>query len=98
MAIFDLLPDIGVTVEVDKQPLKEYNDDDLEVVPGKFGQYQASRTVAKYVEAVSGKEYSINVKVGSGYQRDCPTLGFSVKIDGKEVDSWYLRECKELPL
>ncbi|PQE20745.1 hypothetical protein CJF30_00002064 [Rutstroemia sp. NJR-2017a BBW] len=97
MAISHLLPDIEVTVDVDKQPLKEYNDDDIEVVPGKIGEHQASRTVAKYIEAVSGKEYSINMKVGSGYQRDFPTLGFTITIDGKKVVSWLLTEDRGLP-
>jgi hypothetical protein len=97
MAIFHLLPDIEVTVDVAKQPLKEYNDDDIEVVPGKIGEHQASRTVAKYIEAVSGKEYSINIKVGSGYQRDCPTLEFTTTIDGKLVHSRLLMEDQELP-
>ncbi|PQE06594.1 hypothetical protein CJF31_00009722 [Rutstroemia sp. NJR-2017a BVV2] len=97
MAILDLLPDIEITVDVDKQPLKEYNDDDLQVVPGEVGEYQASRTVSKYIEAVSGKDYCINMKVGSGYQRDCPTLSFELDIDGKRIRSWCLRECQKLP-
>ncbi|PQE27999.1 hypothetical protein CJF32_00005767 [Rutstroemia sp. NJR-2017a WRK4] len=98
MAISHLLPDIEVTVDVDKRPLKEYNDDDLEIVPGKIGEHQASRTVAKYIEAVSGKEYSIKVEVGSGYKRDCPTLGITITINGKIVNSWFLRKGRKFKL
>lgn len=79
MAILNELPGIEVAICVDDQPLQEHEDeDDHEAAPGPVGAYQASKTVFKYIEAVTDKEFSIKFAVKAGYQFDCPTLGFRI--------------------
>jgi hypothetical protein len=85
MAVLEGLEGIEVTVCVDGQALNEYNDDELEVQPGAISAHQASKTVSKYVEAVTGKEFSIKTTVKSPYKMDCPCLSFLVKVDGSSV-------------
>jgi hypothetical protein len=85
MAVLDGLEGIEVSVCVHGQALHEYEDNDLEAEPGDVGAYQASKTVSKYLEAVTDKEFSIKIVVKDPYEMDCPTLGFQVKVDGMVV-------------
>jgi hypothetical protein len=68
MAILDLVPGLEVTVCVDDHPLEEYNDDEeVEAQPGEAFQHQASRTVSKYVESITDKEFEIRCNVTSAF-------------------------------
>jgi len=89
MAIFDFLPGFEVTVNVDGEPLKEYNDNEDEIIPGEVGKYQASKTVAKYIELVTGKGFTIKLSVGHPYKmRD--HLSFTIMADGVCIDRFLL--------
>jgi len=94
MAVLEGLKGIEVTVHVDGQALHEYEDDEAERQPGAIGEYQASKTVTKYVEAVTGKEFAISIKVRAPYEMDCPTLAFWIMVDGSEVSRRVLRKQK----
>jgi hypothetical protein len=60
MAVLDALPGLTVSVYVNGQPLPEFEDDTEKEPPdGLVAEYQASRTIWKYVEAVSDKGFSI---------------------------------------
>lgn len=84
MAILPAAPGLVAEICVDNQPLEEYEDDDeLEVEPGPAGEYQASRTVSKYIKSTSDKEFFIRVTVQPGYVFDCSGLEVRLEIDGK---------------
>ena len=92
MAILDLVPGLEVTVCVDDHPLEEYNDDEeVEAQPGEAFQHQASRTVSKYVESITDKEFEIRCNVTSAFNMDCPTLFFTVFVDGAKLVSRLIR-------
>jgi hypothetical protein len=97
MAVLKGLEGIEVTICVDGQALQEYNDDEIEVQAGAVGAYQASKTVSKYIEAATGKEFAIKVTVKSPYKMDCPTLGFPCGVDGMDVSNRCLRKTKYKP-
>ncbi|KAF8860115.1 hypothetical protein BDZ45DRAFT_649240 [Acephala macrosclerotiorum] len=85
MAILDKVPGLEVTFCVDGMPLEEYDDDEELTLgkPGAIGEYQVARTVSKYVEALSDKEFSINVKMDSSFSFDCPSIATPINVDGK---------------
>ncbi|KAJ8066196.1 hypothetical protein OCU04_005282 [Sclerotinia nivalis] len=98
MAILEAVPGIKVTVCVDKQALQEYDDDELEAVPeGEVEKYQASRTVAKYIESRTGKNFRIKLEISKAYRFDSPTVGFFVFVDGVRVRKTYGGE-RHIPL
>jgi hypothetical protein len=99
MAILDLVPGIEVSVCVDGHPLKEYNDDEeVEAQPREAFQHQATRTVSKYVESTTDKEFEIRYSVTRAFKMDCPTLSFRIFVDGARARSclFEVREYKEL--
>src|ERR1700759_106583 len=85
MAVLDSLEGIEVTVCVDGQALRDYNDDEIEAKSGPFSAHQASKTVSKYIEATTGKEFSIKIVVRDLAKIDCPALNFQVNVDGMRV-------------
>jgi hypothetical protein len=87
MAVLNGLEGIEVTICVDGQALHEYNDDEVEAQAGAVGAHQASKTVSKYIEAATGKEFAFKVTVKPPYKMDCPALSFPCRVDGMEVDS-----------
>ena len=91
MAIIDLVPGIEVSVCVDDHPLEEYNDDEeVEAQPGGAIQHQATRTVSKYVESATDKEFEIRYNVTSAFNMDCPTVMFKFFVDGTHIASRIL--------
>jgi hypothetical protein len=92
MAVLDDLEGIEVTICVDGQALHEYNDDEIEAQAGAVGAHQASKTVSKYIEAATGKEFAVKVTVKSPYKMDCPTLSFRCRVDGMKVGSRGLQK------
>lgn len=97
MAIVKPVRGIKVTIHVDKKPLQEYDDDEFEVAPGINEEYQTSRTVAKYVESVSDKEFGVNICVDKSFRMDCPNLSAAIEIDGVLVTNIIL-EKSALPM
>ena len=88
MAIFDLYPGLEVNITIDGVALPEYDDDEEEAPkPGPVAAYQASKTVTKYIESVSDKEFAIEVKLNPGYVMNCGSLTVSVFIDGQCLNS-----------
>ncbi|KAH9207285.1 hypothetical protein DL95DRAFT_396184 [Leptodontidium sp. 2 PMI_412] len=88
MAILDRVPGLEVTVHVDGQQAQEYDDDEGEpAVLGAVGWYQAARTVRKYVESISDKEFLVQLSLDRSFKFDCPTLSCELSIDGKIVRS-----------
>ncbi|TGO50406.1 hypothetical protein BCON_0184g00110 [Botryotinia convoluta] len=84
MVFLDKLPGLEFHFEVNGERVEEYDDDEeVETKPGPVGEYQSSRTVAKYIEAVTGATFSIKCPISSGFKMDSPNLLIYVYVDGK---------------
>src|ERR1700755_3403370 len=79
---------VGVAVLVDGQPAREYdNDDDTEL--------DTERSVTKYVEVVSGKEFSFTVFIQPGFTWGrADTIVARPSIDGKQLTGICLAKSK----
>jgi len=77
-----------VVVFVDGQPAREYdNDDDTEL--------DTERSVTKYVEVVSGKEFSFTVFLQPGFTWGrADTIVARPSIDGKQLTGICLAKSK----
>ncbi|KAF4626757.1 hypothetical protein G7Y89_g11399 [Cudoniella acicularis] len=96
MAIHDRLPGVKVEILVDKEPLQEYTDDEVHTPagPNDNGAQKAARTVSKYIEAVTGKEFQVRVTIDDTYKPDCPTLLANVFADGIHLVGRTMRSVK----
>lgn len=72
MAIIDSVPGVEVSICVDKVPLTEYPDDEQE----------GGHTTSRYVEAVSGREFTIKLEVTEAAVFVSDRIAFDVYIDG----------------
>ncbi|KAK6612634.1 hypothetical protein H4I96_01847 [Botrytis cinerea] len=87
MAVLDKLPGLEFYFEVNGERLEEYDDDEeVEIKPGPVGKYQSSRTVAKYIEAVTGAAFGIKCHISSGFKMDSPNLFIKVYADGNYAE------------
>ncbi|KFY91498.1 hypothetical protein V498_05436 [Pseudogymnoascus sp. VKM F-4517 (FW-2822)] len=81
MAILDTLPGVEVSILTNGQTVEEYVDAD-EVVDGPL----ASKTVVKYIEAISDAEFTVKRTVLDSFRlhkQKVDDLLFQVKLDGK---------------
>jgi len=62
MAIFSGVPDIEVTIHQNGAAMDEYDDNESHEVEGELKEYQASKTVSKYIESRTGQEFSVEVR------------------------------------
>ena len=84
MAVLDDLPGLGVSICIDGQPVEEYNDDEEEeVAETPIAEYQAAKTISKFVESISDKEFSIRIALESPFVMDYDSLLCPIHIDGK---------------
>ncbi len=94
MAIPERVPGLQACVLVDGNALPEYDHEEIEPTkPGPIGEHQAVRTVSKYIEAVSGKEFGIRISLNTPFKLNCPTLTVRIQIDGKWVGGTYIRKA-----
>jgi hypothetical protein len=94
MAVLDTLPGVTVSINVDGQPLPEYKDDtEEETLDGPVAEYQTARTVCKYVEAISDKEFCIKMTLDAPFRMDCPSLEFACSIDGHRTHAPLIRKA-----
>src|ERR1700712_1287703 len=87
MAVLDDLPGFDVSILVDNTALKEYDDDEevTSAESGAIGEHQVSKTISKYIEAMSDKDFQIHLKLLEGHQMNCPTYTTIIRIDGQLV-------------
>ncbi|KAF4621903.1 hypothetical protein G7Y89_g14442 [Cudoniella acicularis] len=91
MAIFDSLLGLEATVLVDGIALKEFEDNEDESPGvGPINEYRASKTVSKYIESTSDKDYSLRLTVDQLYAIDSPSLIVKVVIDGKVMRKFVI--------
>lgn len=83
MAVIDVLPGVEVTVDVDGNPLKEYEDRDEE---------EPEKTITRYVEAQSGKKFSIRVKCSKECKFKGDSITFRFYADGTNADAIVLEK------
>ena len=76
MAVLDTLPGVEVNIVVNKKPLKEYQDSDVE---------EEHRTVTRYVEAVSNQVFEIHMTIEKGFKFRGNCLTFKIYVDGNRV-------------
>jgi hypothetical protein len=95
MAVLDTLPGLTVSIHVDDEPLPAYEDDTKEETPDDpVAQYQVARTLCKYVEAKSDKEFCIEMFLDPPYIMHCPALVFVCWIDGNLVDELVISQAE----
>lgn len=75
MAVIDKLPGIEVTVICDGRALQEYDCEEHELQPT-----SSKKTVTKYIESQSDKEFKIRVHMGRVLS---PNIQYEVHVDGK---------------
>lgn len=73
MAVTDLLPGVVIAVTVGGNDLQEHRDDDLE---------EETRTTTRYIEATSGQNFAVRIKVKQGFRFAGDALSFHVHVDG----------------
>jgi hypothetical protein len=97
MAVLESLPGLTVSIHVDGQPLPEYEDHTEEETPdGPVAEYQAARTVCRYVEALSDKDFCIKTSLDAPYIMDCPSLMFPCWVDGNPAPAKVLKKTHHL--
>lgn len=87
---------LEVTVCVDGQALTEYgteNDkiehDDPDVVL-----HQNKWTITKYIEATTGKAFTIKLSAKRPYKLDAPNLAFEVNVDGNLIQAPLMNKAE----
>ncbi|KFX99241.1 hypothetical protein V490_01888 [Pseudogymnoascus sp. VKM F-3557] len=83
MAVIDEVPGLDVSIWMNGQPVKEYEDAGEEI-DGPL----ASKSVVKYIEAISDTEFAVNFSVLPVFKEHRQTkddLLFKAQVDGK----WY---------
>jgi hypothetical protein len=85
MAVLDITPGIEVTICSGGQALPEYENNDTKAEQVNSSAYKTYRTVSRYVESVTGQEFSVNMSLSPRFNFDCPTIAFRVHVDGVEV-------------
>jgi hypothetical protein len=69
MAIFPGLPGVEVTILINGMAVWEYDDDDeVDFKPDELSQYQALKTISKYIESMTDEEFTIQV---SSLEAEC---------------------------
>jgi hypothetical protein len=100
MAIQDDIPGLEVVVCIDGKPLEEYDNNEEEQakpgLPSEVFQYQAARTVTKYIESVSDQEFIIQINLAPPFKMDYACLKADIHIDGKWVSSPLIQKSKNL--
>lgn len=88
------MPVFEVTVCVDGEPLREYDYDEEEEVPGNdVAQCKAARTTTKYVESVSGKGFCGIATLNKGFNMGYDSIRMRLHIDGQYMTGAALRKA-----
>jgi hypothetical protein len=95
MAILNSVPGLEICVCIDGEALVEYDDDEeQEVGAGHVAEYQAAKTVSKYIESISDKDFGIKATIGPKYVFDSSAVSFAIEIDGKLMITPILEKSK----
>ena len=83
-----ILKDFTVTVQVDGQPVHEYDDE----TEGNQGPSQ----VTKYIEAISETRFTIKIDVSRSMIFTSDGLLFKLMLDGRDVTSSYYSKAEHV--
>ena len=61
MAISPGLPGVEVIILINGMAVWEYNDNEVDFKPDELSQYQALKTISKYIESMTDDEFTIQV-------------------------------------
>lgn len=92
MAVIDAVPGVKVSICINGQPVEEYEDSGEEI-DGPL----ASKTVVKYIEAISDAEFTINTTALPAFEKHRKTrddILVDTKIDGTWVRGRFQRYAK----
>ncbi|KAK5711520.1 hypothetical protein LTR17_018348 [Elasticomyces elasticus] len=73
MVAIDLLPNFDISIKVDGQPFKEYENHD---------EAEQARNVTSYIEAVSGRLFEIHMVAQNNFRCQGDCLSFTIHVDG----------------
>ncbi len=92
MAIHEDLPGVEVTVCLNGEASKEYpaENDDFEHEDPAVVLHNQTWTITNYIEAVTGKPFTIKMKACDPFRLQSPTIGFDVYVDGNYIDGTLL--------
>ena len=80
MVVLDILPSIEVWIEVNNEPLEEYEDQD--------GSPDKKKCVTRYIAAQSGQSFGIGVEAKNTQGWKAEGLDVEIKIDGVLADAY----------
>jgi len=80
MGIFSFLPGVEIDILVNGEPLKEY-DEPPDIDNGE------PKTIVKYIEAVSGSNFEIRLRLNSAYQHRGHGVTTKIFLDGVYVQT-----------
>ena len=83
MAVSDDLPGVEVEIVVKGKALKEYKEEHIE---------EDERTTTRYIEATSGQEFAIRMKLRSSFKFKGDCIAFYIGADGQSVDGIIISE------
>lgn len=84
MAVLEIVPEIEVTISVDKRALPEYPDKEAEQAEQAGNQL---RTESKYIESITDARFCVEYLIKPTYKPDSPSLVFEASVDGLRVSS-----------
>lgn len=82
MAILTSVPGIEATIQVNNQPLVEHEDDDPAETLGEDALLLGAKTTSKYIESITGQEFSVHCSVAKPYQRTSASVAVHIYVDG----------------
>ena len=80
MAVLPDCPGLKVEVVVDRESLKEYDDNE-----GQQPEGSRSKSITKYIEAVSGAQFAIRSTFAKSFSKKYD-VEISISVDGHEID------------
>jgi hypothetical protein len=94
MAILDQIPGLEISIVVDGNDLLEYPDEDEDIQSLDLHSAE-SKTVRRFVESTSDKEFAILLKLVPPYIMDSESLIFKISIDGKRMTNQIITKSKK---
>jgi len=92
MARFPDVPGLNVTINVNGEPLVEYEDDNIDETLQDEAAPLRAKAISKYVTSVTDQEFTIDLTVGAEYITTSPSLTFRLSVDGEWISSPILTQ------
>ncbi len=83
MVVTDDIPGLEVTVTVNDEALKEYHETGLD---------EGERMTTRYIEAVSGQQFAIKMRVDDSFLFKGNCISFHVYVDGQRAHAPFIKK------